>query len=248
MYLSLSNKNNIMSRNNYIDNFILKEIYDSPYFYLLENSNSYGIYAIRIKMAHENKYVIKIGKTLDIKKRINSLMDEFNCCDGEIILLFFGKSNYIQAESHIHQLLKQKYKCGGIKDHHGRKSYEVYDISSNLYDDITLLFSQVTRNNYFESQNYIINDNNIEHYILSNHIIDYFVTSNLDILKGKKCCLLGGYMNKYEQEFWKIIKNKFLDDYKDMDMNVEMDDKFYEYSSDEFTEYSPMDIDTESNV
>jgi hypothetical protein len=174
-------------------------------------------------MHYENKYMIKIGETKDLKKRINSLIDEFKYCDGEIILLFYGKPNNIQAESRIHQELREKYDYGGIKNPFGNKSYEVYNISGDLYDDIALLFSEETRNNYFESKRYIINDNTTEHYVLSKNIIDYFVPSNLDNLEGKKCCLLGGYCNVYEEEFWKVIKYNFLEsDDKD---TIESDEK-----------------------
>ena len=56
-----------MSTDNYITNFILRELYTSSFSYLLKKTNNYGIYVIRIKMFHENKYMIKIlisSKTL----------------------------------------------------------------------------------------------------------------------------------------------------------------------------------------
>ena len=56
-----------MSKDNYITNFILKELYTSSFNYLLKQTNNYGIYVIRIKMFHENKYMIKIGKTYRYK-------------------------------------------------------------------------------------------------------------------------------------------------------------------------------------
>jgi len=206
-----------MSKVDYVNNFILKELTSSSWNHLVKTSNNYGIYVVRIKLPYEEKYMYKIGKTIDIEERMCSLMDEFNFCDGEIILLFYGKPKNILSETHIHQVLRQKYEYGGLKDKFGRKSNEVYNISSDLYDEIALLFSELTNDNYFESQRYIINDNNVEHYVLQRYIIDYFVPSNLDNfkgdLKGKKCCLLGGFNNKYEGEFWTVIKTKFLDSY-----------------------------------
>ena len=68
------------------------EINKSSFSYLLPESNEIGVYLIRIKLPYENKYKFKVGGTTkDLIIRVDELEREFHYCDGEIIVLFYGK-------------------------------------------------------------------------------------------------------------------------------------------------------------
>jgi len=201
-----------MSRYYHIDNFILKELSVSTFSDLLDVDGTNGIYVIRIKISHENKYMIKIGKTSNLRERIYRHIDEFKDCGGEIILLFYGKSTNNEAEKYIHRKLR-KFKRKVIITPFGKQSTEVYPINPRLIDYIEALYKK-TCEIYYESQNYIINNNGKEHYLIlkeiENDIDDYSPDYFEDNPQGY--CYLGGYGDKYEEEFWNAIKKNFYED------------------------------------
>jgi len=145
----------------------------------LPNINKIAIYAVRIYDSYNDNYAIKIGESRrDIIKRLYELNSYYKC-KNRMNLLFFGYVNNINAEKDIHTKLK-KYR---IKQTFGNsitpKSREIYTISNNFYDDLSDLFQFHTDNNFFESQNYIIDENNNELIKIYDDERDYFDENNI---------------------------------------------------------------------
>lgn len=184
---------NMISDSKYIKHVVLKEL-NNNFLQIREESadciptnertaiayerlpkiNKIAIYAVRIYDSYNDNYAIKIGESRrNIIKRLNELNSYYKC-EKRINLLFFGYVNDVNAEKDIHTKLK-KYR---IKKTFGNsitpKSREIYTISNKFYDDLTELFQFYTDDNFFESQDYIIDENSNELIKIYNDEQDYF--------------------------------------------------------------------------
>jgi hypothetical protein len=211
----------------YLNNVVLDEIHKSNYSNLVNKSNETGLYLIRIYMAEESKYMFKFGKTQgDLVKRLEQITQEFQDCDSEVLLVSYAKTNNVHAEKEMHDELRKKYKNGGIKNRMQKKSYEVYDISCDFYNDFFNLLDQQTNGVYFRSHRYkilpdIYGMDSAEFYETPTEIIDQFDEDDLDIISGepsyKRFCFLGIHKRvDYQQKFWSIVKYSITDNTDDM--------------------------------
>jgi hypothetical protein len=196
----------------YTNTFILDEINKSRFSELVLPSNEIGVYLIRIRLPYENKYTYKVGKTTkELAHRIKTLEDEFHDCNGEIILLFYGKSSNINAEKDIHTELKKKYNNKGTKDRFHRVSHEVYDISCDFYNEFEYLLAKETNGKYFKSERYHLLENNTEYYEIPTNMKERFAEAGGQFIDRLKFYwLLDGYNNKNEEIFWNLIEDDII--------------------------------------
>jgi len=213
----------------YVNNIVLDEINKSNYSNLLKKNNQIGLYLIRIYMAEEQKYMFKLGKTHgDLQKRLEQIVLEFQDCNNKLLLVAYAKTCNVHAEREMHDELRKKYKNGGIKNRMQKKSYEVYDISLDFYNDILDLFSKQADGSYFRSHRYkilphIYGMDSAEFYETPTEIIDHFDEDNLDIISGeasyKRFCFLGVHKRiDYQEKFWNIVKYSTTNNIDEIDM------------------------------
>jgi hypothetical protein len=130
--------------------------------------------------------VYKIGITINIEQKIKDLNNYYQCC-GKIIIIFCARIEFNFVEKLIHTKLKiyNYNKKHDLIDPLKSKPTELYKISSELYDEFNnLLLAHSTE--YFESNYYVINDNNTENIcvtnnelsIITNHYITYHKINN----------------------------------------------------------------------
>ena len=193
-----------MSDKEIIINFGLNEINISPFSHIIKNNNQTGVYMVRLWIKWSNKFVFKIGYTNgDLDKRLIQLNHEFKS-DGKIILLFYGKTTNVNAEHYIHQKLKEYVICENLNNPVKPQSREIYHISAELYDKFYSLLEEQTIGNFFESNYYIINDNNKEYYLLTSNIIDYFYDNDIDYIDNKPYIMLD--CDIYEKKLWSCVR------------------------------------------
>jgi hypothetical protein len=177
---------------------VLNEIKNSKYSNLIPNNDTTGIYMCRI--FYNNHYFYKIGKTTT---NLSYCLRSFN---ERIILIFYGKTNNVNAEKYIHNKLK-KYQYTDKK---------LYHISSKLYDIFKKELKYYSKNYFFESIKYVIDDNNNEYYHIDNEYIDFYSgLDNNDYIELDRDIL--------EERYWIENKKAIRDEYK-------LDDSDYESS------------------
>ena len=89
-----------------------------------------------------DKFVIKIGSTQDIKERLTNISNSFNCQEP-LLLDIFENNNYKKFERKIHhnEYITQYYEKIIKKD--GTISRETYLIDDNLYKDFIDIISKI---------------------------------------------------------------------------------------------------------
>jgi prophage antirepressor-like protein len=89
-----------------------------------------------------DKFVIKIGSTQDIKERLTNISNSFNCQEP-LLLDIFENNNYKKFERKIHhnEYITQYYEKIIKKD--GTVSRETYLIDDNLYKDFIDIISKI---------------------------------------------------------------------------------------------------------
>ena len=121
------------------------------------------LYFIRCYNRYDNKYFFKIGYTADLYKRLMGLNNQFESY-YRIIIISCANIDNINIEKDIHNILRPKYgncKFGrSIKN----KSTETYKTSYEIYDNFIKILDDM-KLNYFESDNYIYNDEDKIEYI-----------------------------------------------------------------------------------
>lgn len=154
--------------------YIFSEIKEKNKFnYLIDiNNKNNKLYLLRIWCRYTNKYVYKLGRTTNIINRISQINTNFDCC-GKIILILLVEIDNEFVELNINEILKNhkinKSMINPIKP----KSKEIFKISRKFYD---LLFDILDDNypNYFESQIYVIEEDNSEHIMYNINNISFF--------------------------------------------------------------------------
>ena len=118
------------------------------------------IYLIRIWNYRYNIYAYKIGYTTNISQRLIDLNNYYECYWRIIIIVCINVDN-IKIEKQIHNELSINYKKIIINNPIKSKSNELYDISLLLYNDFIIFIEKKINIKYFESNNYLY-ENNIE--------------------------------------------------------------------------------------
>lgn len=97
-----------------------------------------GVYIGKIKDMDDGKYVIKIGNTIDIKKRTSCHQNKYQ----EFILFDFFKANrHIQLEQSLYKndfIAKHKY----VEEVNGIKSTETFCVSKEIYKTIVQIIEK----------------------------------------------------------------------------------------------------------
>ena len=179
-----------MNNTQYVENIILDNIKKLGYVDLLKNTNRYAIYVCHLWIEELQKFVFKIGRTCDIKKRIISLNYEYKS-NYKIKLIFYGKDDNINLEKDLHKEMKE------FKIPH-QKWRELYDITIEFYNEIKFFF-EINMKNYFECDDYKIRSNKNQYYKLSDDLLPYFD----DRPKNNNIKFL--LLNPYTiEKFWRI--------------------------------------------
>ena len=89
-----------------------------------------------------DKFIIKIGSTQDIKERLTNISNSFNCQEP-LLLDIFENNNYKKFEKKIHhnEYINQHYEKLIKKD--GTISRETYLINDNIYKEFIRIINQV---------------------------------------------------------------------------------------------------------
>ena len=89
-----------------------------------------------------DKFVIKIGSTQDIKERLTNISNSFNCQEP-LLLDIFENNNYKKFERkiHHHEYLSQHYEKMTKMD--GTISRETYLIDDKIYQDFITIINQI---------------------------------------------------------------------------------------------------------
>ena len=89
-----------------------------------------------------NKFVIKIGSTQNIKERLTNISSSFNCQEP-LLLDIFENNNYKKFERkiHHHEYLSQHYEK--ITKMDGTISRETYLIDDKIYQDFITIINQI---------------------------------------------------------------------------------------------------------
>ena len=185
-------ENDFNSGINLVDT-VLDEINYSNQNNLVNNIEQDKLYLIRIWIGYCNQYVYKLGTTKNLKQRIISINNNYNCC-GKIILIFCVEINNTTIEQKFHKSLSP-FKNNNIINPLKCKPREMYNITSIFYDKLKDEIEKLS-NNFFESEYYVLDNNNIEHYRLERHGI-----------KNIKCPIdINGHIildqHKTERLFW----------------------------------------------
>ena len=126
---------------------VLSEVPDE---YLGENV----LYMIRLWSRWNDEYYYKLGFTNDLGKRIIQLNNEFDSC-GRIIIIMLSIVKSEKRERTIHKTLKKHNVVVTIQQ---KKKTELYQISSDSYDDIKCVMGD----EIFETDRYVIDDDDYE--------------------------------------------------------------------------------------
>lgn len=209
-FLIVKNSYNIIKNNYYkIDeddfvsnvNFtdtILNEITLSKNKNLVDDIENDKLYLIRIWIKYTNTWKYKLGTTKNLRNRIKELNNYYDCC-GKIILVFCVNITNTNIEKKFHKILsKYRNTNNNITNPLKSKSRELYNISSNFYDKLLNLINELS-DNFFESEDYILDSDNCEHYRLDKEGIVFFQKNNI------KCDNTGHIIldyNNLERLFW----------------------------------------------
>jgi hypothetical protein len=188
----------------YFNNTVLDELnLENPKF--LDDIISDKIYMIRIWIRWSNSYVYKIGTTTNIKRRFKEINYEYDCC-GRIIIVACGIVSSNTFEKEIHNNLKM-YRVNNITNPIKSNKKELYQINNDLYDKFIDLL-KIYSNNIFESNDYVIDNNNIEHLRCYDEYKKYFSDNMIRIINNNDNFIL---LNKdfYELEYWTFITKEY---------------------------------------
>jgi len=89
-----------------------------------------------------DKFVIKIGSTQDIKERLANISNSFNC-QQPLLIDVFENNNYKKFEKKIHQTLAISQYYEKIEKKNGSISRETYLINDSIYKDFIRIINQI---------------------------------------------------------------------------------------------------------
>ena len=118
------------------------------------------LYNIRIWNGYSNKYSIKIGYTENFSQRLIDINNRYDCY-WRIFIIVCANINTINIEKEIHNELSKKHEKSNIGNPIKNKPKELYIISFSLYDDFVKIIER-NKLKYFESENYLFEENNNE--------------------------------------------------------------------------------------
>jgi hypothetical protein len=190
-----------------VKTIILGDIKKSSKKFLVTNDGVCGVYLIYIWIKLCKKFVFKIGKTVDITKRIIQLNLEHKS-NNKIILLLYGKNNNSCIEKMFHdKMINFNMEHSNDKN---KKSRELYYITSTCYYKILNLFEQNIPI-FFKSNNYIINKDGTQYYKIFNDLLKFFNYSEITYINNIPFLKLYTTTNN---SFWKInnlLYGKYID-------------------------------------
>lgn len=151
----------------------------------LNDIDSTKIYLVRLWLKSSNNYVYRIGNTRNLYKGIKQIDNKYNC-RGKIIIIACGEVHSSNLEKKIHCELDE-YKI----------EKKLYNINNVLYDNFICLLKKYSYSDIFESDNYILENNNDE-YLMSDIIVEN--NDNYILLDQRST----------EFEYWKKIRTLYL--------------------------------------
>jgi prophage antirepressor-like protein len=90
----------------------------------------------------DDKFIIKIGSTQDIKERLANISKSFNCQEP-LLLDIFENNNYSKFERKIHRHEYISKHCGKITKVDGTISRETYLVDDKIYQDFIAIINQI---------------------------------------------------------------------------------------------------------
>ena len=160
------------------------------------------LYIVRIWIRWSNNYVYKIGTTKNIKRRIRELNYEYDCY-GRIIIVAVGQICSTAIEKKFHNKLKE-YRINNITNPIKSNKKELYNINNKLYDNFIDLFKIYSDNYLFESEYYVLDDDNMEH-ILSYNIYKKYFSNNMNRKIEKNDNFISLNKESIELEYWSFV-------------------------------------------
>lgn len=159
------------------------------------------LYFIRCYNRYDNKYFFKIGYTENLYKRLIGLNNEFESY-YRIIIISCANIDNINIEKDIHNILRPKYGNCKFGKSIKNKSTETYKTSYEIYDDFIKILDDM-KLNYFESDNYIYNDEDKIEYIYDKN----YLSSTIKLDDDNNIYL---DQNINENRYWLKKYNTFL--------------------------------------
>lgn len=147
----------------------------------LNNIDSTKIYLVRLWLKSSNNYVYRIGNTKNLQ-RIKQIDNKYNC-RGRIIIIACGEVHSSNLEKEFHNELYE-YKI----------EKKLYNINNVLYERFICFLKKYSYSDIFESDNYVLDDNNDE-YLMSNMIVKK-VKNNDNYIKLDQKSIEFKYWNK----------------------------------------------------
>jgi prophage antirepressor-like protein len=100
------------------------------------------VYICKLYNTDNNKYVIKIGSTQDVKERLTNISNSFNCQEP-LLLEIFENNNYKKFERKIHhnEYVVQHYEKIEKKD--GTTSRETYLVDDQVYTNFISIINKI---------------------------------------------------------------------------------------------------------
>lgn len=151
----------------------------------LSDIDSTKIYLARLWLKSSNSYVYRIGHTKNLYQGIKQIDNKYNC-RGKIIIIACGEVHSSNLEKKIH---------GELNEYKIKK--KLYNINNVLYDNFINLLKKYSYSDIFESDNYVLDDNNDE-YLMSDIIVEN--NDNYIPLDQKLA----------ESEYWNKIRTLYL--------------------------------------
>lgn len=163
--------------------FVLKELLNSSFSNLVEDTSSNKIYFIRLWSRNANKYFYKVGETINLEQRIGTrgLNTEFDSCGKITLISCVNSSSVKNDETNIHNLLNShRINDSRLREERKGKSRESYAISHEVFSIWKKFVNQTsTCSNVFISKNYDIDEDNNET-LLFNKKTNYLDQSDLE--------------------------------------------------------------------
>ena len=118
---------------------------------IYHNENMIYIFKLKEDPDKPDFFIIKIGSTQNIKKRIINISRDYNV--DPILIDAFHNNNYVKTENMIHDNSTiNQYKYHKILNITGIKSREIYSVNNEIYESLLKIIEQLNLN-YCNEQN-----------------------------------------------------------------------------------------------
>jgi prophage antirepressor-like protein len=118
---------------------------------IYHNENMIYIFKLKEDPDKPGFFIIKIGSTQNIKKRIINISNDYNV--KPILIDAFHNNNYVKTENMIHEhVIISQYKYHKIINVKNIKSREIYSVNNEIYENLLKIIEQINLN-YCNEQN-----------------------------------------------------------------------------------------------